>query len=108
MTVKPITLHRLIMTMFYFFTVAADDDIIFIKAAPLSGSEGRSIYQMPLTVNGSDPTTADKIVQQDDDISNVGFIYNYKTRSVLWAFEKEIKSISIDDNTITTLADICK
>ena len=93
---------------FYSFTVTADDDLVFIKAAPSSGIEGRSIYQMPLIVNGSNPTTADKIVQQSDDISNVGFIYNYKTRSILWAYLKEIKSISIDDNSLTTLADICK
>ena len=88
--------------------MTADDDMVFIKSWPLTGAEGRSIYQMPLSVNGSSPTTADKIVQQSDDISNNGFIYNYKSKSVLWAFGKEIKSISIDDNSISTLADICK
>ena len=88
--------------------MTADDDLVFIKTWPLSGSEGRSIYQMPLTVNGFTPATADKIVQESDGISNVGFIYNYKTRSVLWSDGTEIKSLSIDDNSITILADVCK
>ena len=92
---------------FYSFLVTADDDLVFIKADS-SGNGGRSIYQMPLTVNGSNPTTADKIVQQGDDMSNGGFIYNFKTRSVLWAYGREIKRISIDDNSMTTIADICK
>ena len=85
--------------------MAADDDLIFIKVDPSNDNE---IYQMPLEVNGSNPTTADKIVQQSDDISNGGFIYNYKTRSVLWVFGREIKRISIDDNSISTIADIGK
>ena len=89
-----------------FISAITHEDYVFIKASAFSGSEGRSIYQMSLNV--SDPTRAVKIVQQTDDISNVGFIYNYVTRSVIWAYGNDIKSWSLDDNSITTLTDMCK
>ena len=89
-----------------FISAIIHKDYVFIKAWPLTGSEGRSVYQMSLNV--SDPTAAVKIVQETDDISNVGFTYNYVTRSVIWAYGNDIKSLSLDDNSITTLTDICK
>ena len=76
-----------------------------MKTWPSGG--GREIYQMPLLVNGSDPTSADTI-HNSDDMSDTGFTYNYKTRSVFWSEDKEVKSLNIDDESITTLVDICK
>ena len=76
-----------------------------MKTWPSGG--GRAIYQMPLLVNGSDPTSADTI-HYSDDVSDHGFVYNYKTRSVLWSEGKEVRSLNIDDDSITTLVDACK
>ena len=92
------------MPLFLLFTGAAQD-FVFMKTWPSGG--GRAIYQMPLLVNGSDPTSADTI-HNSDDMSDTGFTYNYKTRSVLWSEGKEVKSLNIDDDSITTLVDVCK
>ena len=66
----------------------------------------RDVYMIPLNESGT--SQAIKVVDLDDNANSGGIIFDGIRRSILYSVSGVIYSKSIDDDTESTLADLCK
>ena len=66
----------------------------------------RDVYMIPLNESGT--SQAIKVADLDDNANSGGVIFDGFRRSVLYSVSGVIYSVSIDDGTESTLADLCK
>ena len=83
----------------------AMDDFILVRQHGNLGSQ-RDVYMIPLNESGTSQVI--KVADLDDYANSGGIIFDGFRRSVLYSVSGVIYSVSIDDGTESTLADLCK
>ena len=81
------------------------DDFILVRQHGNDASQ-RDVYMIPLNESGTSQTI--KVADLDDSANSGGIVFDGFRRSVQYSVSGVIYSVSIDDGTESTLADLCK
>ena len=85
--------------------IIARDGFIVVREYS-TDTTNRDIYIIPLY--DPDNIQAIKVVDLPDDADAGGVIYDGYRRSILWAEGGVINMVSVDDDSVSTLIDLCK